>query len=77
MGMKDVIKVQVFNDGDCELTRLEGVPAGPSGVRYLYFPIAEISRLNEELQSYGHDPDRAKEAVDAVLVAGYNEPVKV
>jgi len=79
MKSTDVIKVQVFSDGDCELTKLPGVPQGPARYKFLYFPITEVSRgaLDKELLSYGHEQERVKETIDSVLVSNYYEPVKV
>ena len=64
---KTYIVVQVYNDGDNELTRLELDSAGVSKKHFdgcLCFDTnTEIDKLTKELLDYGNDPADIREAI--------------
>jgi hypothetical protein len=80
MGAFDAVRVHVHDDGDTELMKHELTTT----LRHTYpsdllFGVTEIHKgaLDKELISYGHGPQRVKEAIDEVITSEYNNEVIV
>ena len=80
MGAFDAIRVHVHDDGDTELMKHELTTT----LRQVYpsdllFGLTEIHKgaLDKELISYGHDPERVREAIDEVVTSENNTEVIV
>lgn len=66
--------VHVYDDGDIELTRIEGQPRGFQSLN-LAFSDIQIKRgvLKKELMSYGPDEQEINKAIEYIIRAGEGE----
>lgn len=80
MGAFDAVRVHVYDDGDTELTKHElTMTLRQNYPTDLLFGVTEILKgaLDKELISYGHEPQRVKDAIDEVVTSEYNNEVIV